>query len=184
MKYIFIPFFIAINFALQAQNTSRPINKRVAAFPNTFVGNWKGTMLWSPNNGKAPMQVAVQLNVQHIKDSTNQYTWQIIYGDKKEDVRPYTLRKVDTVKNHWVIDENNGILIDCYWLGNKLISAFAVQGNVVQDSYWLQNNELHFEFISYGQKPTSTTGTDTEDSPTVDLMKIRSYQKGVMKRVK
>ncbi len=130
------------------------------------------------------MLVAVQLKVQPIKDSVDQYNWQITYGDKKEDIRPYLLKKIDTVKNHWAIDELNGIVIDCYWLGNKMISAFAVEGNVVQDSYWIQNDELHFEFISYAQKPTTTSGKGTEDSPIVDLMKIRSYQKGVMKKIK
>jgi hypothetical protein len=178
MKLIFIPLFVVLYL------TNCYGQKTIKRFPESFIGNWSGTMKWYPNNGKPPTNVPTQLIIQPIKDSANQYNWQIVYGTKKEDVRPYTLRKVDTVHNHWVIDEHNGIVIDCYWLGNKLISAFAVQGNVVQSTYWLQHNELHFEFISYAQKASSITGKGTEESPMVDLMKIKSYQKGIMTKLK
>jgi hypothetical protein len=184
MKYLCIPLLILFTLQSLAQNSSRRKFKRYnpPPFPVNILGHWQGEMTWYPN-GKPAQKIKVQLHIQPT-DTANQYTWQIIYGTKQEDNRPYILKKIDTVANHWVIDEKNGIVLDSYWIGNRFTGAFAVQGNVILDSYWLENDDLHFEFFSYKQTPFKTTGNNTEESPTVDVYKIGSYQKGIMKKKK
>ncbi len=176
--------FLLFSLNSVAQNRGRTITKRMAAisFPNSFVGDWQGTLNWYPNGGKVQ---AVHMEM-HIKptDTTNQYTWQMVYGKVTEDNRPYILKKVDTVATHWVIDELNGIVLDSYWLGQRFSGVFTVQGNTILDSYWIENGEMHIEFFSYKQNPLNVTGKGTEESPKVDSYRMGSYQKAVLKKMK
>ena len=67
-------------------------------------------------------------------DTAGIYTWQLIYGNKGEDNRPYLLRLVDSAKGHWQVDERNGIILDQYIVGNRFTSAFTVQTTTIIDS--------------------------------------------------
>jgi hypothetical protein len=187
MKWIGIFILLFSYHAVVAQPAARKKFKRgktthAAEFPKSFIGNWKGEMTWYPN-GKTAQKVNVELHILPT-DTIGQYTWQIIYGSKKEDNRPYILKAVDSIKGHWVVDELNGIVLDGYWLGNRFSGAFAVQGNTILDSYWIENGSLHFQFFSYPQQPEKTTGYQTAESPKVDVYRISSYQKAVLKKIK
>ena len=85
---------------------------------------------------------------------------------------------------HWAIDENNGIVLDQYWVANKFSGAFTVQNNTIINSYWMEKNKLVVEFYNISAKPVATTGKGTEDSPKVDSYKMGSYQKAVLKRMR
>ena len=115
-------------------------------------------------------------------DSANTYTWQIIYGEKGEDNRPYLVKPVDTAKGHWQVDERNGIIIDQYFIGNRLASAFTVQTTTIVNSYWREGENLVAEFYGLTAKPVATTGLGTEESPKVEGYGAKSYQRAVMKR--
>ena len=117
-------------------------------------------------------------------DSVNTYTWQIIYGAKGEDNRPYILRPLDTAKGHWQIDERNGIRLDQYFIGNRLSCAFTVQSTTIVNTYWREGDQLVAEFLSLSAKPVSTSGKDTEESPRVDSYQTKGFQKAVLKKKK
>lgn len=152
-------------------------------FPAAFTGHWQGILYWYQTGKATPQKVKMQLIIQPT-DTANTYTWQIIYGDKNEDNRPYTLKAVDTARGHWQVNENNGIVLDQYFVGNRFTSAFTVQNATIVDSYWREGNTLVAEFYSITAKPVNTTGSGTDDSPKVDSYATRSYQKAIMKRVK
>lgn len=121
----------------------------------------------------------------HPADSANTYyTWQIIYGNKGEDNRPYILKPVDTAKGHWQVDERNGIVLDQYFIGNRLSGAFTVQTSTIVNNYWREGANLVAEFYSIAAKPVATTGQGTNDSPKVDSYAIKSYQRAVLRPVK
>jgi hypothetical protein len=117
-------------------------------------------------------------------DIPGKFTWHIIYGMKAEDSRPYILTITDTAGVHWIIDENNGILLDQYWVGNKFCGAFTVMGNTIINNYWMEKGKLMVEFFSIGAKPIVTTGKGTDESPSVDSYRIGSYQKAILNKVK
>ncbi len=100
------------------------------------MGNWKGNIEWIVA-GKPTQIFAMQLQIS-AADSANHYQWKIVYGDKENDVRPYTLKPIDTAKGHWIIDEHNGILLDGYIHGNSFHGAFTVQGSTIVDNYSLE----------------------------------------------
>jgi hypothetical protein len=150
-------------------------------FPACFMGRWKGQMEWRVA-GKPTQTFAMQLLIQPA-DSSNTYTWQIIYGDKGTDNRPYLLKPIDTAKGHWAIDERNGIVLDSYVHGDALHGMFTVQGNSILSNYRLESGKLRVEFFSIKLNDKKTSGKGTDDSPTVESYRVSSYQVGVLGRV-
>lgn len=151
-------------------------------FPSSFVGHWKGEIEWYRPGVDTAKKFKMQLIIQPT-DSANRFTWKIVYGEKGEDTRPYRLKPVDPVKGHWMVDEQNGILLDQYWIGPKLYAVFSVGGTTIVNSYWREGARLLVEFASFPSKPVRTSGTGTEESPTVESYNVRSYQKGILSRV-
>lgn len=117
-------------------------------------------------------------------DAGNQFTQQIIYGDDSKDNQPYILKPVDTAKGYWIIDENNGIVLDSYVHGNSLHGAFTVQGNNIVDNYTIENGKMKVEFFSIKLADKKQSGKGTEETPFVDSYKISSYQTVILKRQK
>jgi hypothetical protein len=150
-------------------------------FPGKFTGHWQGELLWYPAGKKEPQKVKMQLIILPA-DTAGQFTWQLIYGDKNEDNRPYLLKPVDTARGHWLVDERNGILIHQYWIGQRLTNAFTVQSATILNSYWLEGNSLVAEFYSFSSSPVATTGRGTEEVPMVSSYGLGAYQKAILFR--
>jgi hypothetical protein len=158
------------------------IAQKQAAFPKTFIGKWKGKMQWMVA-GKPSQTFTMRLNILPT-DTPNLYTWQIIYGDKQQDNRPYLLKPIDTAKGHWIVDELNGIILDSYVHGNSIKGAFTVQGNTIVDNYVVEGNKMKVEFITIKLGDKKQSGGGTDESPFVDSYRIASYQTGVLTKVK
>jgi hypothetical protein len=189
-------FLLLASFAMQAQkrrSTARkeyvPVGKPKTRatvscnnpFPACFIGNWKGELEWFIN-GKPTQKFAMQLIIQPA-DSAMIYTWQIIYGDKGKDNRPYLLKPVDTAKGRWIVDERDGIILDSYIHGSSLHGAFTVQGNTIVDNYTVENGKMLVEFFSIKLDDKTISGKGTDDVPLVNSYKISSYQSGVLTRI-
>jgi hypothetical protein len=151
-----------------------------AEFPSDWRGHWKGELLWYRDAVKEPKKVAMEMNIQPA--DSGKYHWQIIYGASTEDNRPYTLIPVDTSKGHWVIDENNGIVLDQYLIAGKFCGTFTVQNSTIVNTYRLEDGKLIVEFYSYTAKPFHTTGKGNDDIPFVDSYQMNSFQKAVLLR--
>lgn len=145
-----------------------------------FVGNWKGTLEWT-RPGKSPQTFRMTLQVGKT-DSVNQYSWTIIYGDSAKDIRPYTLKLVNPSTGHWVIDENNGIVLDNYLLSNCITGSFTVLENTITNLYCLENGKLKVTFISERLTDKTSSGKGNNDSPFVDSYRITGLQQGVLER--
>ncbi len=159
------------------------LKAQLNAFPKSWEGNWKGELKWFKTGQTEPQKVNMELRI-HPADSANTWSWQIIYGKETIDNRPYKLIPKDTSGIHWVIDENNGIVLDQFWVANKLSGAFTVMNNTIVNNYWIENDTLMIEFYSISARPIATTGSGTEDSPSVNSYKIGSYQKAELIRNK
>ena len=172
MKIIVAAIFLLSSYAVKAQT-----------FPQDWLGHWKGELNWYQGANKEPKKVPMQLNIQPT-DSSRQFLWQLTYGADAADNRPYTLTAVDTAKGHWRIDENNGIVLDQYWVAGKLSGAFTVQSSTIVNNYWLENDQLHVEFYNISAKPVAVTGSGTNESPSVSSYQVKSYQKAILSRSK
>lgn len=150
-------------------------------FPEDFTGRWQGTLQWFKESSKIPQTVPMQLNVLPA-DTAGQFTWQLVYGNNAEDNRPYLLKPVDTAKGHWVIDERDGLVLDCFWIGGRLCSSFSVGGSTIVNTHYRSGDSLVIEFLSYPTKPFSTTKSSNAAGTVVDSYQVRSFQRAVLRR--
>ena len=70
--------------------------------------------------------------------------WQLIYeanGNFPEQIRNYTLRHSGQSPTHYLLDENNGIVLDTFVGEMSIYSHFAINGNLVTTSYLLTDKD-------------------------------------------
>jgi hypothetical protein len=156
-------------------------NAQQSKFPQSWTGNWKGELQWNKTGNDTVQKVKMELHIQPFTEA-GKYNWQIIYGNNKADNRPYILFAKDSAKGHWAIDENNGIILDQFLIGDKFCGAFTVQNSTIINSYWLEGDKLIVEFYNLNLKTPFNSGKGTEESPSVDSYRMRSYQKAILRR--
>ncbi len=153
-------------------------------FPASWKGIWKGNLEIFSNAGKQ-QELPMELHILPI-DSSENYTFWIIYGEDKEaGKRPYELVTVDAEKGLYAIDEKNSIQMEAYFLGDKLIQRFEVMGNMLMTTTEKKGEIMEWEIISGSLTPVSTTGkekVDGEEIPEVKAFPIKVVQKAILKR--
>ena len=170
MKYLILTVTILICQLCYAQK-----------FPASFTGHWQGELTWYKQNSKAPQKGKMQLIIQP-SDTTCQFTWQLIYGENNKDNRPYLLKPVDTAKGHWIVDERNGILLDHFWVANRLMASFTVGKSTIVNSFRIDGDNLIAEFYSIGAVPVRASGGNDKDTPMVNSYPVGGYQYAVLRR--
>lgn len=150
-------------------------------FPKGWIGNWQGEGKWYKPGSDTPQSYKMQLRIQPAA-MPGQYTWHIIYGEGGKDDRPYLLKPVDTARGHWQVDENNGIVIDEFYIGGRLTCTFAVMNSTITSSAWREGEKLIVEFYTVSSNPLATTGKGTEESPLVKSYRFLSYQRAELRR--
>ncbi len=181
MKPLFSTFiFVLCTFTISAQD-------KLIIFPDDFFGIWEGPL--NIYQGQTVAQTVVMRAVSLPTDTAGTYVWAIIYGqDTIKGLRDYEMRMVDKSKGHCIIDEKNGIILDSYFMGNKLVSNFTVMENQLLTMYELRGDELIFEVFVNKALPTRTSGNmidvDGEKIPEVVSYQQIGYQRGVMKKIR
>ncbi|MCG8328611.1 MAG: hypothetical protein MI974_13045 [Chitinophagales bacterium] len=152
-------------------------------FPANWEGNWTGRLeIFSPK-GKE-QEIPMELHILPL--DSNQYSWNIIYGEDKEDgLRAYILKTEDPDRGWYTIDEQNGIILDAILISGKLYSRFDVMGSMLLSTVEMIDNELHYEIISGNMDPLRTTGDtvfEEEAIPEVSSYPIVVRQFAVLRR--
>ena len=157
----------------------------VAVFPRDHIGDWEGKLeVFNAVKGKV-QEVTMRLKIHPLKDSLGQYTYQLTYGDNGKDDRPYRLVAVDSSKQHWLVDENDGIKLDGYFIDGAFVQVFTVQGTTLICSDRLdETGNMRHEIMTYKQKAIRTSGGSSEDVPAVDSYPITGTQKAILRRKK
>lgn len=154
------------------------------SFPQSWQGYWRGTLQIHTAKGVAqtvPMAV-------EIAPTTDSLRWHfaLIYGeDTAKGRRAYALLVADRATGRYLTDENNGILLDNYYLDGRLLSQFTVQGTRLLSSFERRGDELIFEIISGKDAPVGTTGGQKvggEDVPPVQSFPIGTWHRAVLRR--
>lgn len=123
----------------------------------------------------------MELHFLPVNDST--WTYTIIYGeDREKGRRPYLLREVDRTSGHYLIDEDNGILLDAWWRGGTLFSSFSVMGSRLQTSLSLRGDELWYDITAGPAEAVRHSGGQKEDIPEVASYRIGTRQLARLRR--
>lgn len=181
-KALILPLFLVISLVsvLPAQQKGTNGNRAQLDFPKKWLGKWKGTLDWYQGLNKR-QSVDMELHILPT-DSTDQYSWRIIYGNQQQDNRPYLLKPFDKSRGHWLIDERNSIVLDQFLLGDRFSGSFTVEGNTILNNYWLQGDSLVVEFYNMQEKPIAVTGGGDSTIPKIKSFGMRSFQRAVLGR--
>ncbi len=141
-------------------------------FGKECIGTWKGTMhMYS--QGRLRDSISVVLEVAQQNDSV--FKWKMDYlSEKMPLTKDYRL--IYKGRNHYQTDEGDGIMLDGYLFGKRLISVFETGGILLTSAYELRKDELYFEV-------TSSNKEKSDSDPEVQSYQVGFLQNVLFKRV-
>jgi hypothetical protein len=168
MKKPFIFLITLICFQLSAQSDS-------LQFPQDFYGIYKGDLHITNSNGNQTIQMEFHLNP---TDAIGKYQYMLVYiinGNRQE--RQYNLFEKDIAKGEYLVDENNGILLDAKLIDNTIFSMFEVQGSILTTTERFYKDSMDFE-ITFAKKSQQTKSVTIGD----DATEVISYPISVLQK--
>lgn len=176
MKKLFSAILFSLPCAVSAQNTQDD-------FPKEFIGNWKGYSQYFVTSRGLKRTDSVGLKVQAIAGKPDQYTWQfLIYEEGHPNDRVYLLKPSGDGKNHWLLDEQDGIVLDCYIFGNALQCSFAIKDKIYQMSLKVMNGKLYEDVATLDSKSINQTGKGTDLVPLAGSYYVEKMETGVLEK--
>lgn len=164
MKKFFVFFILLNSFIFVFSQT---------LFPDRCLGVWDGTMLLNHNNQSVD-SVKVEFTVAKT-DSQNVWIWKTQYlSPTYPMIKDYRIKLKDNKQNIFVIDELDGILLECKVFGNIMLSMFSVEKQMLACRYELVGDSLIFEIYSGKSMGEITQG--------VEDFSIFSLQRVVLKK--
>ncbi len=151
-------------------------------FPDQWLGTWKGELSWYTPGAKTPQKVAMEIRISPVRDSVDQFHWEMVYAGNYDAVRAYVLQSVDKSKGKWMIDEKNGILLEQFLYGDHLTGVFSIEGSTIVNSYRVEQDIMIVEFTSFRLGSGMSSGGQSEDIPTVESYTVNSFQRAVLKK--
>ena len=150
-------------------------------FPAAWQGEWIGDLIIS-NGGGELQRLPMILKISPVNDST--YTYTIVYGeDTAENTRPYFLIERDQSIGHYKMDEDNGIILDDFFINNKLYSRFEVMGTLLLSTLEKRDDHLIYEIIAGPSEPILITGDtiiNNEEIPPVNNYGVNVQQRAIL----
>ena len=129
-----------------------PAQDAPAAIPDAWLGEWHGEMTNYGSRG-ASSQIPVSLRIAELSDGS--YEWRTVYNqDLENGVRDYRLVPTPGTSTRFVMDEQNGILLEASLLGGALVTPFSVAGQTLVSRYTLRaDGTLIHEIIYWPDEP-------------------------------
>jgi hypothetical protein len=153
-------------------------------FPESYVGKWKGNLEILTKDGPATTDV-INVTFDVAPVSKNVYQWRTTYDTKTGPmVKDYKLIVDTLVKGHYTIDEGDSIVLDGYYIGQKLYCTFEVDALLFFSTYEKQGDRIIFE-IAFGPftspRKTGDVKLPAGIVPRVMAYKTESVQRAVLK---
>ena len=134
--------FILLITSICFQNPTPQPNE----LPAEWFGDWAGTLVIP--TAKTRQEVPMELHIHPIKGE-QAYRWQIVYGaGEKKNVRNYKLIPQEDKPGVFVMDEANGILLDCRLMGTVMFSQFKVGEVLLTSREELRDGKLFTEIVT------------------------------------
>lgn len=167
------------------QLVSLPQNDSLAQFPKDWEGRYEGEMHWYVNGklrGKIPCRHEVLLQKPGI------WSWKTTYDSTQ--ILPQTVVKdyllledKSQPQGHFILDEQDGILLDMILMGNSFYSQFEVNGSRINTIDRLEGNLLHKEIVMTAKdkvrKSSAQTGKETFEVKSASSIVV---QRAILKR--
>ena len=178
LKYINMNYLYSITISLsaimiiQSCSTTKVLNSnKKYTFPDDWYGTYIGTMNWYIGSEKRA-EIPIKIEISESNDS-NTIIWRTTYDSTKlfpvKNIKDYKIVRKDILeKDHYLMDEQNGIYLDMRLIDNTLYSCFDVvneaknqTSRLISLERLLHKNVLYHEVISYSE-PDKKTGNEGE----------------------
>lgn len=165
---LLILLFSGISTAQTTDNTS---------IPEDFFGSYKGTLEITGANAQS---VAMEFHLKQT-DSVGVFEYTLIYGEgPQKDERLYTLKEKGP--NMFVLDENNGILLDVVLAGRSFHSFFEVQGSLLHTILTFENDQMIWKAIFGSTGAKRISESDPPESVEVFSYPIKGVQEAILNK--
>lgn len=147
--------------------------------PAEWHGVWKGRCVSEDATGRT-QEFAMELHIRPIAEG--KLAWQIVYGEgERRQVRPYELHVDPARPGKLVMDEKNGILLDCQRFGSILQCQFQVDKNLIVSRDELTSEGIRVEITTFDAAAPRAT------SANAGRFQVRSFpakaiQRGLLRR--
>lgn len=166
--------------ALLATYGSTAQNEESVAFPDDYLGVYTGIL--DIKSARGTQEVAMEFHL-NATDSIGTYEYVLVYGEgDARQQRNYTLRTLNKEKGEYIVDENNGIILDDKVVGNRMYSLFEVQGTILTTFITFESDHMVFEIVATNRKDSRTTYAENEDKTEVISYPISTVQRAVLKK--
>ena len=167
MKLLFLFLIIFIS------NISIALEQSDKIFPDSYLGKYRGDLLIS--SGKDHQKVQMEFHLLET-DSLGKYDYTIIYGsDKNRQTRRYTLIEKIKSTGNYILDENNGILLEAKVLFDKMFFIFEINGSLLTTYISFGDDHLIFEVVAAQTESKLISGGLSDEIP-----EVFSYPVGVV----
>ncbi len=130
--------FVLLALFCMATNLAALVGLASDAPFSRWTGTWKGAcQLSPPYNGTERFDASLTVGKD---EGANGVQWQLIYeasGNLPRQVRNYSMRPINASKGHYVVDENNGLLLDSFIDQDMIYSPFQINGKIITATYVL-----------------------------------------------
>lgn len=165
--YLYTFLLLFIGSQAFSQNTDQ-------AFPENYLGSYKGTLLIDSPSGQQKIVMEFQLKK---TDTIDRFKYVLVYNNTP---RNYSLVVKDRAKGIYEVDENNGIILPAKVLNNTLYSFFEVQGNFLSTRMEFFKDSMLFEILFSPTKNKTITGGSSNEIPEVFGFPISVVQKAIL----
>jgi len=149
--------------------------EKVLQFPNDYFGIYKGDL--NIHSVKGIKKIGMEFHINKT-DQNDQYQYMLVYiFDEKRQERKYTLLTKDATKGQYLVDENNGILLDAQLFNNSLYFMFEVEGTIITTTLRFYKNDMNFEITATNKNKKVITGQENTDVTEVISYPITTVQK-------
>ncbi len=160
----------------KAITTSSPIEDILGEekeFPNDYLGIYKGNLNITTMKGKEA--IPMEFHLIETSDSLN-YQYKIFYGVERSE-RAYNLKKTHN-PHLYLVDENNGIILETAYADHTLFSTYEVMGNLLNCTEVFHDDYMEFMITMSRVQDTSITGN--AESAIVKNYPLSIMQKAVL----
>ncbi|BAO56526.1 hypothetical protein [Nonlabens marinus] len=168
---------ILILFALSSCENSKEKNIEQPAittvdkvFPEDFLGIYKGDLQITSSNGTSQIPMEFHLSK---TDTVDKFNYKIFYG-KERDPRNYNLERTHN-PNLFLVDENNGIVLESAYADHTLYSTYEVMGNLLHSTEIFYDDKMEFMIAMARIQDTSMTGNE-------ESAIVKNYPMSVLQR--
>lgn len=177
---------LLIHSACQPLNNTTT-NQQTAVFPDDWLGHYQGDLQLINAERGTTMSLPMTVIISET-DTINRWRWysKSLYKGK-EIIKDYVLFRTDSMlKNHFLVDENNGIFLDRVLLDNGFYDYFEVGNLGLYGITKKVGDDIHFEIASFplNSKTYSIYEGSDFQVDTITSYKVINTQKVILKRVK